>query len=106
MNAPTPLHVLTQAMQQGQDISTIFADNTESLYQLVQKLDAKVTDADMPYVHHLTYPLDTALKKINDEMAGLAVTLEAVHQASEKLDRAAVLKHGRAYLSVADEVVK
>ena len=34
----------TEWLQQGQDISTIFADNTESLYQLVQKLDAKVTD--------------------------------------------------------------
>lgn len=69
-------------------------------------LDGKVTDADMADVHQLTYTLENALKKINDEMAGLAVTLEAVHQASEKLDRAAVLKHGRAYLSVADEVVK
>ncbi len=34
----------TEWLQQGQNIGTIFADNTESLYQLVQKLDAKVTD--------------------------------------------------------------
>ncbi|MCT6700391.1 hypothetical protein [Rheinheimera sp. 4Y26] len=34
----------TQWLQQGQNISTIFAENTEPLYQLVQKLDAKITD--------------------------------------------------------------
>lgn len=34
----------TDWLQQGQDISTIFAGNTEPLYQLVQKLDAKITD--------------------------------------------------------------
>ena len=69
-------------------------------------LDGKVTDADMADVHQLTYTLENALKKINEEMTSLAVTLEDVHQASEKLDREAVLKHGRAYLSVADTVVK
>jgi len=34
----------TQWQQQGSSISTVFGDNTEALYQLVQKLDAKVTD--------------------------------------------------------------
>jgi hypothetical protein len=69
-------------------------------------LAGKVSDADLAEVHQLTYTLETALKKINEEMAGLASTLEEVHLASEKLDRDAVLEHGRAYLSVATEVVK
>jgi hypothetical protein len=80
-----------------------FAEYNDKLRAI---LDGKVTDSDMADVHQLTYTLENALKKINEEMAGLAVTLEEVHLASEKLDRDAVLKHGRAYLSVADEVVK
>lgn len=80
-----------------------FAEYNDKLRAI---LDGKVTDADMADVHQLTYTLENALKKINEEMAGLAVTLEEVHLASEKLDRDAVLTHGRAYLSVADEVVK
>src|SRR5690606_14131897 len=42
-------------------------------------LDGKVTDADMAEVHQLTYTLENALKKINEEMSALAGTLEEVH---------------------------
>ena len=69
-------------------------------------LDGKLTDADMAEVHQLTYTLENALEKINEEMSALAGTLEEVHLASEKLDRDAVLKHGRAYLSVSGQVVR
>ena len=69
-------------------------------------LASKVTDSDMADGHQLTYTRDNALKKINEDMAALAATLEELHLASERLDRDAVLKHGRAYLSVADQVVK
>ena len=91
-----PAETLTQAVAN-------FAEYNDKLRAI---LDGKVTDSDMADVHQLTYTLENALKKINEEMSTLAVTLEEVHQASEKLDRDAVLKHGRAYLSVADEVVK
>ena len=68
-------------------------------------LDGPVTDADMDEVHQLTYTLENALKKINEEMARLADTLEKVHKASEKLDRDATIEHGRTYLSVSGQVV-
>lgn len=91
-----PAETLTQAVAN-------FAEYSDRLRAI---LDGKVTDSDMADVHQLTYTLENALKKINEEMSTLAVTLEELHQASEKLDRGAVLKQGRAYLSVADEVVK
>jgi len=39
-------------------------------------------------------------------MGALADTLEAVHKASEKLDREAVIEHGREYLAVSRQIVK
>ena len=82
------------------------ANFSEYNRKLKALLDGPVTDADMAEVHQLTYTLENALKKINEEMAGLADTLEKVHQASEKLDRDAVIEHGRAYLSVSGQVVR
>jgi hypothetical protein len=81
------------------------ANFSEYNRKLKALLDGPVTDADMAEVHQLTYTLENALKKINEEMAGLADTLESVHKASEKLDRDATIEHGRAYLSVSGQVV-
>lgn len=69
-------------------------------------LAGEVTDEKIQEIHQLTYTLETALHKINEEMEQLAETLEALHKASEKLDAEGVDKHGRAYLSVAREVIK
>ena len=81
------------------------ANFSEYNRKLKALLDGPVTDADMDEVHQLTYTLENALKKINEEMASLADTLEKVHKASEKLDRDATIEHGRTYLSVSGQVV-
>lgn len=65
-----------------------------------------VTNAEMSEVHELTYTLENALGKINEELAKLSETLEKVHLASEKLDREGVTGHGREYLSVSRQIVK
>lgn len=59
--------------------------------------------ADLAHVHELTYTLENALAKIQEELGALAVTLEEVHLASEKGDADTVLKSGRKYLSIAEE---
>lgn len=69
-------------------------------------LAAKVDDNAMHDVHELTYTLENALEKINEELAALAATLEELHLASERMDGDAVREHGQAYLGVAREVVK
>lgn len=79
---------------------------SEYNHKLQAILDGKVTDSDLAEVHILTYTLENALKKINEDMNRLADTLEAVHKASEKLDREAVIEHGREYLAVSHQIVK
>ena len=60
----------------------------------------------MTKVHELTYTLENALAKINDELGKLAVTLEEVHLASEKYDADAVRDHGDAYMEVITTISK
>lgn len=91
-----PAETLTQAV----------ANFSEYNHKLQAILDGEVSDSDLAEVHILTYTLENALKKINADMDALADTLEAVHKASEKLDRAAVIEHGREYLSVSRQIVK
>lgn len=91
-----PAETLTQAA----------ANFSEYNHKLQAILDGEVSDSDLAEVHILTYTLENALKKINADMDALADTLEAVHKASEKLDRAAVIERGREYLSVSRQIVK
>lgn len=69
-------------------------------------LKGNMNDAAMADVHVLTYTLENALGKMNEELTKLAETLEKLHQASEKLDRESVVQHGDEYLSVSRQIVK
>lgn len=70
-------------------------------------LDKETIDgADVATVHELTYTLENALAKINEELTELAETLEEVHLASEAADIDAIKTKGKAYLDVAGKLVK
>jgi hypothetical protein len=69
-------------------------------------LNGEVSDNSMHDVHELTYTLENALAKISEELAALAEKLEEVHLASERMDRDAVVRHGRDYLTVSRQIVK
>jgi vacuolar-type H+-ATPase subunit I/STV1 len=69
-------------------------------------LNREIDDNALHEVHELTYTLENALQKINEELAALAEKLEEVHVASERMDRDAVLRHGRDYLRVSRQIVK
>lgn len=90
----------------AETLSQAVANFSEYNYKLQEILAGDSTDAKMHEVHELTYTLETALEKINEEMTRLADTLEELHQASEKMDAEAVSVYGHAYLSVAREVIK
>lgn len=49
-------------------------------------------------VHQLTYTLENALEKIQEELVDLAEVLEEVHVGSETSDESAVLTRGAVYL--------
>lgn len=108
---------MTFASGPGEKISHYKGKPSETLSEAVRNfaeynakleilLKGKVDDNAMADVHELTYTLENALGKMNEETAKLAATLEALHQASEKHDREAVLRHGNQYLSVSKEIVK
>jgi len=58
----------------------------------------EVTPDDLDAIHQLTYTLENALARIDTEVEGMAVNLEEVHLASERLDRETLREHGPRYL--------
>ena len=91
---------------------------TETLEQAVKnfseynhKLEAilvkgSLTAQDLAEIHQLTYTLENALEKINDELSELAEVLEEVHVASEMNDAETVLSRGDVYLSISRQVIR
>jgi type III secretory pathway lipoprotein EscJ len=64
-----------------------------------------LSDSDMEEVHQLTYTLEVALAKINEEMSGIVDTLEEVHLASEERNEAKLRGVAEVYMEVATTVV-
>lgn len=75
-------------------------------HKLEQVLAGELTPEAMADVHKLTYTLENALGKINEEFADVADTLEEIHQASEHADPEGVKSNGKAYLDTARTVIR
>lgn len=58
----------------------------------------ELTAEGLDTIHQLTYTLENALARIGTEVEGMAVNLEEVHLASERLDRETLREHGPRYL--------
>lgn len=63
-----------------------------------------LSGTDIAAIHELTYTLENALAKINDDLKQLTVTLEELHLASEDKDAVKVKTQGDKYLSVANDL--
>lgn len=73
----------------------------------LEKVLAGELDAKALYeIHQLTYTLEVALEKINEELTELAEVLEELHVATEKNDAATAKVKGREYLDTARKVIK
>ncbi len=88
------------------DLQTAVANFSEYNKRLEKALSGELTDADLVEIHQLTYTLENALEKINDDLEELAETLEEVHVASETFNRDDLRKAGPAYLKVARTVIQ
>lgn len=88
------------------DLQTAVANFSEYNKRLEKALSGELTDADLLEIHQLTYTLENALEKINDDLEELAETLEEVHVASETFNRDDLRKAGPAYLKVARTVIQ
>jgi hypothetical protein len=60
---------------------------------------------DMGEIHELTYTLENALKRIDEEVDNLEETLESVHVASETGDTDTVQSKGERYLSTSRQLI-
>jgi len=82
------------------------ANFSEYNHKLEGILNGELTNEALTEIHELTYTLENALEKINEELTRLADTLEEVHVATEQYDPDVVLSKGQEYLSVAREVIR
>ncbi len=106
VNASGPGDVKHHEGKPANTLTEAVANFSEYNAKLEAILGGAVTDNDMHDIHILTYTLENALGKINDELAELAQVLEELHLATERMDREAVLEHGRNYLTTSREVIK
>ncbi|HEY8386652.1 MAG TPA: DUF6746 family protein [Porticoccaceae bacterium] len=80
-----------------------FSEYNKKLAEILAK--DELTPEDMVHVHELTYTLENALEKLEDEIDDLADVLEEVHEASERLDAATVKQQGDRYLDTAGKII-
>lgn len=80
-----------------------FSEYNERLAMIVAK--EELAAADMATIHELTYTLENALARINQDLAELADSLEEVHLSSETDDREDTQAKGQAYLETARRVI-
>lgn len=73
-----------------------FNTYNRKIAEVLERTD--LTEEDMEEIHEYTYTIEVALAKINESLAGLPVTLELLHKASESHNAAAVQGVGEVYL--------
>lgn len=88
------------------DLATAVQNFSEYNDLLAKKLAVAATPESMAEVHTLTYTLEIALEKINQEVAALAETLEEIHIASETAEPEVMTAKGKEYLQVTRELAK
>ena len=88
------------------DLSSAVKNFTEYNDLLAEKLNGELTPLALMEIHQLTYTLEVALEKINDEMKALADTLEEVHIASETSAPEKLSEEGKKYMQVISELKK
>lgn len=79
---------------------TNLAEYNDLLGEIMARDELAAEDLDR--IHQLTYTLENALARIDTEVEGMAVNLEEVHLASERLDRETLREHGPRYLRKAE----
>lgn len=88
------------------DLATAVKNFSEYNALLAEQLSGELTPLALHEVHQLTYTLEIALEKINEEISALADTLEEVHIASETDEPEKMAEEGKKYLQVVNELKK
>ena len=67
-------------------------------------LTGEVSPEDLGEIHQLSYTLENALGKINEEYKTLAILLEQIHLGSETGKTVAVKGNAKAYFDIVDDL--
>lgn len=81
-----------------------FSEYNSKLRKILIK--EEISGEDMFKIHQLTYSIENALQKINEEVEAMAVSLENLHISSETGDLDGIKKHGAEYTNSAIKLVK
>lgn len=81
-----------------------FSEYNQRLAELLAQEELSLED--LGTIHELSYTLENALQKINEEVEAMAADLEEVHLGSETGDFERVQRHGEAYLEDAQTLVR
>ena len=98
-----PAHFKGEAAPSWEVAVTNLTEYNERLAALVNK--DELTAEDLNQVHQLTYTLENALERMEDEIEDIAETLEKVHVASETNQPDTVKKEGEKYLTDVKKVL-
>lgn len=82
------------------------ANFSEYNNRLEQVLAGELTPEAMNEVHQLTYTLENALGKLDDELENIAERLEKVHKASEHAAPDTVKQQGAVYLEKSRTIIR
>ena len=74
--------------------------------KLEKLLDGEMTPEKMGEIHVLTYTLENALQRIEDDVDDLAEALEEVHKASERAEDDTVMQKGKIYLEGSNKLIR
>lgn len=99
-----PSHYKGQPSATLEQAVTNFSEYNTKLTLLLEQ--ETLSAQDLNEIHQLTYTLENALGKLQEELATLAEVLEEVHVASETADAATVKTRGRVYLTTAGKIIK
>ena len=66
----------------------------------------ELTPQDMATIHQLSYTLENALQRLDEEVDVMQDVLEEVHLASESMDYETVQTQGKVYLESTGKIVK
>ncbi|TVP43139.1 MAG: hypothetical protein EA345_17505 [Halomonas sp.] len=81
-----------------------FSEGNQRLAELIAA--ESISDEQMGEIHMLSYTIENALQKIDEEVDAMAILLEEVHLGSETLDQERVLTNGHDYLNAAQTLVE
>ncbi|WP_440996080.1 DUF6746 family protein [Arhodomonas sp. SL1] len=99
-----PEHFEGKPSETLEEALTNLGEYNERLAAILEK--GEISTEDHARIHELTYTLENALARIDEEVGEMAEDLEEVHLASERLDGDTVSEKGEAYLSAARKLTR